>query len=239
MFFCIILNFIISHLPHNDVFVLQAIYIEYSHNYRFTSCKAFKILMNEINDLAGQHEVVAENLQANVIKELNALAKDIREERKKQLQEGQRLTQTLQNQLENLQRSKKAYDKAYRDNEKALENFQKADADLHLSRAEVEKQRANLAYKTQVCDTAKNEYAMQLQRTNEMQRQHFRSGLPEVFRQLQELDEKRIKNIKNFIRSSVDIERNVFPIINKCLDGILKAADIINEKEVRKGLYHS
>lgn len=38
--------------------------------------------MNEINDLAGQHEVVAENLQANVIKELNALAKDIREERK-------------------------------------------------------------------------------------------------------------------------------------------------------------
>lgn len=60
----------------------------------------------------------------------------------------------------------------------------------------------------------------------------FRSGLPEVFRQLQELDEKRIKNIKNFIRASVDIERNVFPIINKCLDGILKAADIINEKEV-------
>lgn len=192
--------------------------------------------MNEINDLAGQHEVVAENLQANVIKELNALAKDIREERKKQLQEGQRLTQTLQSQLENLQRSKKSYDKAYRENEKALENFQKADADLHLSRAEVEKQRANLAYKTQVCDTAKNDYAMQLQRTNEMQRQHFRSGLPEVFRQLQELDEKRIKNIKNFIRSSVDIERNVFPIINKCLDGILKAADIINEKEVSKSL---
>ncbi|XP_044262724.1 cdc42-interacting protein 4 homolog isoform X6 [Tribolium madens] len=200
-------------------------------DYQFTSCKAFKMLMNEINDLAGQHEVVAENLQANVIKELNALVKDIREERKKQLQEGNRLTQALQTQLENLQRSRKAYDKAFRDNEKALENFQKADADLHLSRAEVEKQRANLAYKTQVCDTTKNEYAMQLQRTNELQRQHFRSGLPEVFRQLQELDEKRIKNIKNFIRSSVDIERNVFPIINKCLDGILKAADVINEKE--------
>lgn len=38
--------------------------------------------MNEINDLAGQHEVVAEDLQSNVIKELNALVKDIREERK-------------------------------------------------------------------------------------------------------------------------------------------------------------
>lgn len=85
-----------------------------------------------------------------------------------------------------------------------------------------------------MCEAAKNDYADQLQRTNELQRQHYRSGIPEVFRQLQELDEKRIKNIKNFMRSSVEIERNVYPIINKCLDGILKAADLINEKEVRK-----
>lgn len=199
--------------------------------YQFTSCRAFKALMNEINDLAGQHEVVAEDLQSVVIKEVTALVKDLREERKKQLQEGQRLSQTLFNQIENLQRARKAYEKAFKDAEKALDSFQKADADLNLSRAEVEKQRSNLSHKTQACDAAKNEYAVQLQKTNELQRQHFRSGLPEVFRQLQELDEKRIKNIKNFIRSSVDIERNVFPIINKCLDGILKAADIINEKE--------
>ncbi|KAL3280027.1 hypothetical protein HHI36_017534, partial [Cryptolaemus montrouzieri] len=199
--------------------------------YRYTSCKAFKILTDEVNDLAGQHEVIAEDLQSKVIKELNALVKDLREERKKQLQEGHRLTQILQAQLDTLQRSKKAYDKAYRDAEKALDNFQKADADLNLSRAEVEKQRTNYQYKTQICDTSKNEYAQQLQRTNELQRQHYRSGLPEVFRHLQELDEKRIKNIKNFIYSSVKIERNVFPIINKCLDGILKAGDIINEKE--------
>ncbi|XP_050303808.1 formin-binding protein 1-like isoform X3 [Anthonomus grandis grandis] len=200
-------------------------------DYQFTSCKAFKTLMNEINDLAGQHEVVAEDLQENVIKELTALAKDLREERKKQLQEGQRLSQALQAQIEMLQRAKKAYDKAFKEAEKAIEGFQKADADFNLSRAEVEKHRATMAHKTQACDQAKNEYAVQLQETNRLQRQHFRSGLPEVFRQLQELDEKRIKNIKNFIKGSVTIERNVFPIINKCLDGILKAADVINEKE--------
>lgn len=38
--------------------------------------------MNEINDLAGQHEVIAENLQSNVIEELTMLVKDIREDRK-------------------------------------------------------------------------------------------------------------------------------------------------------------
>ncbi|CAH1119335.1 unnamed protein product [Phaedon cochleariae] len=200
-------------------------------DYQFTSCKAFKALMNEINDLAGQHEIVAEDLQANVIKELTALVKDLKDERKKQLQEGLRLSQALHTQIETLHRAKKAYDKAFRDAEKAIDGFQKADADFNLSRAEVEKQRTNMSQKTQACDSAKNEYAQQLQRTNDLQRQHFRSGLPEVFRQLQELDEKRIKNIKNFICASVNIERNVFPIINKCLDGILKAAEIINEKE--------
>lgn len=57
-----------------------------------------------------------------------------------------------------------------------------------------------------------------------------------MFRQLQDLDEKRIKNIKNFFRANVDIERQVFPIVEKCLEGILKAADIINEKDVSTNL---
>lgn len=38
--------------------------------------------MDEINDLAGQHEVVAEDLQTNVIRELSVLVKDLREDRK-------------------------------------------------------------------------------------------------------------------------------------------------------------
>ena len=56
--------------------------------------------------------------------------------------------------------------------------------------------------------------------------------MPEIFRQLQELDEKRIRNIRNFMVHSVQVERNVFPIINQCLDGIVNAANTINEKEV-------
>lgn len=198
---------------------------------QFSTCKAFKMLINEVNDLAGQHEVVAENLQAQVLKELTMLVKDLRDERKKQLLEGAKLQQMLHTQIESLFRSKKAYDKAYKEAEKAVEHFQKADADFNLSRAEVEKQRTNMSYKSQVCESAKKEYADQLQRTNELQRQHYRSGLPDVFRQLQDHDEKRIRNIRHFILHSVDIERDVFPIIHKCLDGIVRAADVINEKE--------
>lgn len=50
---------------------------------RYSTCKAFKAMLCEVNDLAGQHEVIAENLQSDVIREINYLVKDIKEERKK------------------------------------------------------------------------------------------------------------------------------------------------------------
>jgi hypothetical protein len=39
--------------------------------------------MKEVCDLAGQHEVIAENLQSNVIREVSVFVKDFKEERKK------------------------------------------------------------------------------------------------------------------------------------------------------------
>ena len=55
--------------------------------------------------------------------------------------------------------------------------------------------------------------------------------MPAVFQQLQELDDKRIKQIQNYTRKGVEIERSVFPIINKCLDGIIRAADSVDPEK--------
>ncbi|GFG34405.1 hypothetical protein Cfor_07669, partial [Coptotermes formosanus] len=187
--------------------------------------------MKEVGDLAGQHEVIAENLQSNVIREVSIFVKDFKEERKKHLQEGARMMANLNAQMGLLDRARKNYEKAFKEAERALDNFQRADADFNLSRAEVEKQRMNMTIKSQQCEETKNEYANQLQKTNDLQSQHYRTMMPDMFHQLQELDEKRIKNIKNFMVQSVDIERNVFPIISKCLDGIVRAAEQIDEKE--------
>jgi hypothetical protein len=68
-----------------------------------------------------------------------------------------------------LERAKKAYEKAWREAEKAHDLFQKADADLNLSRAEVQKHQMNDSMKSHQCEEAKNEYAAQLQKTNELQ----------------------------------------------------------------------
>ncbi|CAH1643578.1 unnamed protein product [Spodoptera littoralis] len=193
--------------------------------YQYTACKAFKQLLQELNDFAGQREVVAENLQSNVVRELHLLAKELREERKQHLNEGAKQMGVLNSSIGSLERARRSYERAARESERALETFQKADADLNLSRAEVEKQKANMKLRSQACEDAKQEYMDQLRKTNDAQRQHYEQRLPH------DLDEKRIKNIKNFMLSSVDVERKVFPIIMQCLDGMETAANSINEKE--------
>ncbi|CAK1599616.1 unnamed protein product [Parnassius mnemosyne] len=199
--------------------------------YQYSACKAFRQLLQELGDFAGQREVVAENLQSNVVRELHLLAKELREERKQHLNEGAKQVAVLNSAIGALERARRAYERAARESERALETFQKADADLNLSRAELEKQKANVKARSQACEEAKQEYTDQLRKTNEAQRQHYEQRLPHVFKQLQDLDEKRIKNIKNFMLSSVDVERKVFPIIMQCLDGMELAANSINEKE--------
>ncbi|XP_049544870.1 formin-binding protein 1-like isoform X4 [Anopheles darlingi] len=197
----------------------------------FSTLVAFKNVLKEVADLAGQREVVAENLQNQVLQGIMLLAKNLRDERKKSLTQGAQLTQTLHTQIGTLDRAKRTYEKSFREAEKAIESYHKADADFHLSRADVEKQRVNMNMRNTVSEDAKSEYANQLQITNKLQQQHYQVALPEVFNRLQELDEKRTRGMKEFIKRSADVEYEVSPIIARCLEGMVKAADSINEKD--------
>uniref|UniRef100_T1J7Q9 SH3 domain-containing protein n=1 Tax=Strigamia maritima TaxID=126957 RepID=T1J7Q9_STRMM len=174
---------------------------------QFTYCKAFVTMMNEINDLAGQHELISENLTTYIAKEVSSLVKDFKDERKKHLQEGAKIQINLQQSIGQLDKTKKGYERAFKETEKASENFQKADADLNLSRADVEKARGFAMLKEQQHDDSKNEYASQLQKTNDLQTQHYNELMPAVFQQLQEMDERRITKLQEFIKQSSLIEK--------------------------------
>lgn len=175
--------------------------------------------------------MISEQLQAQVINAITLLSKNLRDERKRALNDGSTFQQNLGLQIAALERAKRNYEKSYRDAEKAVDSYQRADADLNLSRAEVEKQRHNMASKNQQSDDSKNEYANQLQKTNKLQQQHYEVAIPDVFNRLQEIDEKRTGGIKEFIKRSADVELSVSPIIVRCLEGISKAAESIDEKE--------
>ncbi|XP_043202833.1 formin-binding protein 1-like isoform X6 [Amphibalanus amphitrite] len=195
---------------------------------QFSVQSAYRRLLAEVGDLAGQHEVVAEQLADSVAADISAEVKTLKEERKRMLQEGNRLVVQLQAQRLQLDKSKKNYEKAFREAEKAQEAFRRADADLNLSRAEVEKQKMAASIKGQQSEDCKNEYANQLQRTNDLQHLHYTSAMPALFGELQALDERRARCMQAHMRRAVDIERHVFPIVHTCLDGIVAAADEID-----------
>jgi len=194
---------------------------------QFTYIQAFIKMLNEITDLAGQHELIAEN-SGEVTNEILKLIKELKEERKKHLTEGQKLQNNLHSSYLQLDKSKKYYEKAFRDAEKAHEHFDKVYADYNLSRADVEKARTISQSKTQQADQMKSEYATNLQRTNELQRSHFNESMPKVFDLLQEMEKLRIQKTKDFIFQSAQIHLNVFPIINNCLQGIISASELVD-----------
>ena len=200
--------------------------------FRFTCTRAYKNLLNELGDQAGQHEMIAENLSTSVVQELTVLVKQLKDDRRKYLNEGSRIQNELQTSLNQLNKTKEKYEKAFGASERALDAYHKADADLNLSRAEVEKQRINSTIKSQQFEDSKNEYASQLQKTNEAQSKYYNHFSPQVLNNFQDLNEKRIKCIQNFMLKAVQSEKEVLPIISQCLDGIAKNAESINEKEV-------
>ena len=50
---------------------------------RFTCLQAYKNLLNELGDQAGQHEMIAENLSTSVVQELSSLTKQLKDDRRK------------------------------------------------------------------------------------------------------------------------------------------------------------
>ncbi|CAH1786841.1 unnamed protein product [Owenia fusiformis] len=198
---------------------------------QFSVVKGFLQSINELFDLAGQHEVIAENLQTSIYKECRALIEEIKIERKKCLNEGAKQQKQLQSSISQLENAKKIYEKAFKEAERAQEGYKRADADMNLARAEVEKSKHFAMAKSQQCEESKNEYASQLQKTNEHQHQHYGVLMPQIFQQLQDMDEKRITQQSDFIKRSAEVERSVIPIINTCLDGIVKASESINSQE--------
>lgn len=176
--------------------------------------RAFIMMLQEISDLAGQHELIAENMCSEITNEINSLVKDLKDERKRYLNEGQKLQCNLHHSYLQLDKSKKNYEKAFKEAERALEHFQKVDLDFSLSRADVQKARHYKNTKNQYADQCKSDYATNLQKTNELQRTHFTEAMPQVFNQLQEMERRRIVCSQNFIYQSAKIQIDVFPIVS-------------------------
>ncbi|XP_044850467.1 cdc42-interacting protein 4 isoform X1 [Mauremys mutica] len=197
---------------------------------KFCQYQAFLQVVKELNDFAGQREVVAENLMTQICVELSKHAQELKQERKSHFQEGRRAQQQLENSFKQLENSKRKFERDCREAEKAMLVAEKLDQDLNATKADVEKAKQQANLRSHMAEESKNEYASFLQKFNRDQSQFYFLEMPQIFNKLQEMDERRTVRLKEGYGIFSETERQVMPIIGKCLDGMKAAADSVNEK---------
>ncbi|XP_077080350.1 formin-binding protein 1a isoform X2 [Siphateles boraxobius] len=212
--------------------------------YKYTSCRAFLITLNELNDYAGQHEVIAENLSSQITAELTRYTQELKAERKSHFHDGRRAQQHIENSWKQLESSKRRFERDCKEADRAQHYFDKVDADINVTKADVEKrcslkakQQAQLRH--QVAEDSKNEYLTYLQKFNKDQHEHYYTLIPHIFQRIQEMEERRVGRVRESMRVYTEVERKVLPIVNKCLDGMTKAAESIEPKMDSKQVVES
>ncbi|XP_028668004.2 formin-binding protein 1-like isoform X1 [Erpetoichthys calabaricus] len=198
---------------------------------RFTSCLSFYNILNELNDYAGQREVVAEEMGHRVYGELIKYSHELKTERKHHLQEGRKAQQYLDHCWKQMDNSKKKFERECKEAEKAQLSYERLDNDINTTKADVEKAKAQLNLRTHMADESKNEYAAQLQNFNGEQHKHFYAVIPQIFKSLQDMDERRTVQLSETYKMFADVERKVIPIVSKCLEGMVTAAKSVDERK--------
>uniref|UniRef100_A0A4W6F7X7 Formin-binding protein 1-like n=1 Tax=Lates calcarifer TaxID=8187 RepID=A0A4W6F7X7_LATCA len=194
---------------------------------RFTSCLSFYSILNELNDYAGQREVVAEEMAHKVYGELMRYGQDLKAERK---HEGRKAQQYLDHCWKQMDNSKRKFERECKEAEKSQVTYERLDNDINATKSEVEKAKAQFYLRTHMADESKNEYAAQLQNFNAEQWKHFNNSIPNIFKNLQDMDERRTVKLGETYRSFAEAERRVVPIISKCLEGMVSAAKAVDER---------
>ncbi|XP_023125667.2 formin-binding protein 1-like isoform X3 [Amphiprion ocellaris] len=197
---------------------------------RFTSCLSFYSILNELNDYAGQREVVAEEMAHKVYGELMRYSQDLKAERKHHLQEGRKAQQYLDHCWKQMDNSKRKFERECKEAEKSQVTYERLDNDVNATKSEVEKAKNQYYLRTHMADESKNEYAAQLQNFNGEQWKHFNNAIPHIFKNLQGMDERRTVKLGETYRSFAEAERRVIPIVSKCLEGMVSAAKAVDER---------
>nr|XP_061831507.1 formin-binding protein 1-like isoform X4 [Nerophis lumbriciformis] len=198
---------------------------------RFTSCLSFYAILTELNDYAGQKEVVAEEMGQRVYGALMKYSQDLKADRKHHLQEGRKAQQFLDHCWKQMDNSKKKFERECKEAEKSQVTYERLDNDINATKSDVEKAKAQFYLRTHMADESKNEYAAQLQNFNAEQWKHFNNAIPHIFKNLQDMDQRRTVKLGETYRSFAEAERRVVPIISKCLDGMVLAAKAVDDKK--------
>nr|XP_019826579.1 PREDICTED: formin-binding protein 1 isoform X12 [Bos indicus] len=198
--------------------------------YRYTACQAFLTTLNEMNDYAGQHELISENMTSQIIVELVRYVQELKQERKSHFHDGRKAQQHIEMCWKQLESSKRRFERDCKEADRAQQYFEKMDADINVTKADVEKARQQAQTRHQMAEDSKTDYSSILQKFNHEQHEYYHTHVPNIFQKIQEMEERRIVRMGESVKTYAELDRQVIPIIGKCLDEIVKAAESIDPK---------
>nr|XP_040142416.1 formin-binding protein 1 isoform X2 [Ictidomys tridecemlineatus] len=183
-----------------------------------------------MNDYAGQHEVISENMTSQITVDLARFVQELKQERKSNFHDGRKAQQHMETCWKQLESSKRRFERDCKEADRAQQYFEKMDADINVTKADVEKARQQAQIRHQMAEDSKADYSSSLQKFNQEQHEYYHTHIPSIFQKIQEMEERRIVRIGESMKTYAEVDRQVIPIIGKCLDGIVKAAEAINQK---------
>uniref|UniRef100_A0AAZ3QN28 Uncharacterized protein n=1 Tax=Oncorhynchus tshawytscha TaxID=74940 RepID=A0AAZ3QN28_ONCTS len=182
----------------------------------FTNHQSFQDIVNELNDYAGQRELIAENMMTGICVELTKYLQDLKQELPGRCQKAQ---QNLEISFKQLENTKRRFAKEWGEAEKATQQAEKIENDTNAVKADVEKVKQHAHVKTHTAEECRNDYAAQLQKYNKEQNTFYYTEIPQLFNKLQDMDERRIRCLAEGYSQFAEVEKKVLPIITKCLVG--------------------
>uniref|UniRef100_A0A7N6B022 Thyroid hormone receptor interactor 10b n=1 Tax=Anabas testudineus TaxID=64144 RepID=A0A7N6B022_ANATE len=198
---------------------------------KFSNHASFQEILNELNDYAGQREVIAENMITRICVDLTKSLQELKQERRTHLADAKKAQQNLDTSFKQLENIKRRFAKEWAEAEKATQQAEKIENELNATRIEVEKVKQHANARTHTAEECRSDYAAQLQKYNKEQNLFYYTEIPNIFNKLQEMDERRIQRLAEGYCQFSDIEKTVQPIISRCLEGISAAGRKIDGKQ--------
>ena len=174
----------------------------------------FRLMLEEVGYQAGQHEILSDVYGKESCQAIEKHVKSVRTQTKKIKKEAEDFEERMKLSYKQLEKRKINYVEAHADLEAtktASENDEK-----NISRLELDKKISVTNKKTRVLDDAKAQYAHQLIKTNNAQKDYYDTQLPSVLNNLQDVYIDNVNMFKNVVGVCIKQEQSVSPIINKC-----------------------
>ena len=152
--------------------------------------------------------------------------KNVKTQTKKIKKEAELIEEQMKLSYKQLDKSKIRYAEAHADLE-AIRQTSELDQ-KNLSRLELDNKISTTNKKTRLLDDAKAQYAHQLIKTNNVQKEYYDKMLPAVLNSLQRVHTDHIHMFKLIYGKCVKQEMSVSPIIGKCQSEILDIIQTVN-----------